>query len=284
MNSILQITPAQVLKVSDNLPGAPKLLIELDTLLRDTNSDLDGIASILRRDMALTGRIIRIANGVVYSRGEPVGELEEALTRVGFGEVFRLIGIASMLQMTDVQFRFYPISPKALRENALFSALMMETLAPLVWIEPRMAYTAGLIRSVGRIVLDVAAQRESRKIEIPPLMPGGLIDWERRLFGMTSYEASSHVLKGWRFPVDVVVAVRDQLLHNLAVDPLPIAKLLHVAVAATYGAGHAMLGGQYFLDRYSAKARADLQLTDEQVATAVTQVSRRFEQMKAVLA
>ena len=45
-----------------------------------------------------------------------------------------------------------------------------------------------------------------------------------------------------------------------------------------------MLGGQFFLDRYSPKARADLGISDDQVANAVTLVSRRFEQMKAVQA
>ncbi len=284
MNSVFNITPARILKVSETLPGAPKLLIELDRLLRDPNSDIEGVASVLRRDMALTGRIIRIANGVVYSRGEPVGELEEALTRVGFGEVFRLIGLASMLQMTDVQFRFYPITPKTLRENALFCALMMETLAPFIRIEPRMAYTAGLIRSIGRVLLDLAAQQDFRKFETPALPLDNLIAWERSLFGMTNYEASTLVLKQWRFPVDILVAVRDQLLHDLSVDPLPMAKLLHVSVAAAYGAGHAMMGGQVFLDRYSPKARADLGITDEQVARAVAQVNKRFEQMKAALA
>lgn len=284
MSSLFKISPARILKISETLPGAPRLLVELDKLLQDPNSDLVAITTVLRRDMALTGRIVRIANGVVYSRGEPVGELEEALARVGFGEIFRLISVASMLQMTEVRFRFYPITAKTLRENALFAALLMESLAPSVGIEPRVAYTAGLVRSVGRVVLDLAAQQEKRNIEVPTLTAEGLITWERSLFGMTSYQASYHVLSAWRFPADVVVAVRDQLMHDLTVDPLPIAKLLNVSVAAAYGAGHSMLGGQFFLDRYSARARADLGITEEQVAAAVAQVTVEFERIKAILA
>jgi HD-like signal output (HDOD) protein len=284
VSSLFKISPARILKISETLPGAPRLLVELDKLLQDPNSDLVAITTVLRRDMALTGRIVRIANGVVYSRGEPVGELEEALARVGFGEIFRLISVASMLQMTEVRFRFYPITAKTLRENALFAALLMESLAPSVGIEPRVAYTAGLVRSVGRVVLDLAAQQEKRNIEVPTLTAEGLITWERSLFGMTSYQASYHVLSAWRFPADVVVAVRDQLMHDLTVDPLPIAKLLNVSVAAAYGAGHSMLGGQFFLDRYSARARADLGITEEQVAAAVAQVTVEFERIKAILA
>lgn len=284
MSSLFKITPARILKISESLPGAPRLLVELDKLLKDPNSDPTEIAAVLRRDLVLTGRIVRIANGVVYSRGEPVGELEAALARVGFGEIFRLISVASMLQMTELEFRFYPITAKTLRENALFTALMMEALAPLVGIDPRLAFTAGLVRSVGRIVLDLAAQQESRKVPIPQLQPDGLVAWERSLFGMTNYQASYHVLQAWRFPADVAVAVRDQLMHDLTVDPMPIAKLLHVSVAAAYGAGHSMAGGQYFIDNYTAKARGELGITEEQVSSAVAAVDRQFQQMKDVLA
>ncbi|MCX6953887.1 MAG: HDOD domain-containing protein, partial [Verrucomicrobia bacterium] len=167
------ISRDRLLKVADSLPGAPKVLSELQHILRDPNNDLDQVTPLLRRDVALTARVIRIANGVMFSRGEPVGALEEALARVGFSEVFRLISVASMLQLADVPMRFYPSSPRKLRENSLFSALVMEALAPEVGIDPRTAYTTGLLRSVGRIVLDVTAQRDLRIYPVPPIPEDG---------------------------------------------------------------------------------------------------------------
>lgn len=273
----------RLITVAESLPGAPKVLSELEDLLHDPNNDIDQITPLLRPDIALTARIIRIANGAFYRRGEPVGALEEALARVGFSEVFRLISLAGMLQVADVPLRYYPISAQAMRENSLFSALMMEELAPDVGIEPRTAYTTGLLRGVGRIVLDVAAQRHLRISHVPPLLPEGLVEWELGLFGMTSYDAGAHVLKAWRFPADVFVAVRDQLLHNLAVDPLPNAKLLHVALAAVDAAGYGLPGGHFYIDQYAAKARTDLRLSDERVATALDHCHQQFEQMKTVL-
>ncbi len=277
------ISRDRLVKVADSLPGAPKVLSELEDLLRDPNNDIDQITPLLRPDIALTARIIRIANGAFYARAEPVGALEEALARVGFSEVFRLISLAGMLQLADVPLRYYPVSPKKMRENALVSALMMEELAPDVGIEPRTAYTTGLLHDVGRIVLDVTAQRDLRIYQMPPLPEDGLIEWERGLFGMTSGDAGAHVLRAWHFPADVFVAVRDQLLHNLAVDPLPNAKLLHVALAAVDAMGQGLPGGQFYLDQYAARARADLQLSDERVAAALDRTNHRFEQMKTVL-
>jgi len=277
------ITRDRLVKVADSLPGTPKVLSELENLLRDPNNDIDQITPLLRPDIALTARIIRVANGAFYARGEPVGALEEALARVGFSEVFRLISLAGMLQLTDVPLRYYPVSPKAMRETALFSALMMEELAPDVGIEPRVAYTTGLLRDVGRIVLDVTAQRDLRIYQVPPLPEDGLLEWERGLFGMTNCDAGAHVLRAWHFPADVFVAVRDRLLHNLAVDPLPNAKLLHVALAAVDAMGHGLPGDQFYLDRYAQQARADLQLSDARIAAGLDRTNGRFEQMKTVL-
>ena len=270
-------------KVADTLPGAPKVLNELEELLRDPNSDFDQVSPLLRPDVALTARIIRIANGSYYSRGEPVGDLEEAVARVGFSEVFRLVSIAGMLQLADRAMRYYPITPQTMRENSLFSALVMEELAGDVGIEPRIAYTTGLLSAVGRIVLDETAQRDFRFQRVPPLAPEGLVEWELGLFGMTSYDAGAHVLKSWRFPADIFVAVRDQLLHNLNVDPLPNAKLLHVVIAAISEAGYGLPGCKFYTDRYAAKARADLHLSDDRTKMAVEKAGRKFERMKMIL-
>jgi HD-like signal output (HDOD) protein len=278
-----RISRDRLVKVADSLPGAPKVLTELENLLRDANSELDMITALLRRDVSLTARIIRIANGVVYNRGEPVGVLEDALAKVGFSEVFRLISIASMLQLLDLPLRFYPATPKQMRENALFSALLMETLAPDVGIESRTAYTTGLLRGVGRTVLDLTAQRELRYFPVPPLPATGLIEWEMMSFGMTSFEAGGHVLKAWRFPADVFVAVRDQLLIDLSVDPLPNAKLLHVTLAAVNAAEYGLVGDDYCFDQHVFRACADLQLTEERVAGALEQAGRRFERMRPML-
>lgn len=283
MTTTPRISRERLVKVADSLPGAPKILIELQEVLKDPNSDLEHVTALLRRDSGLTARILRIANGMFYNRGESVGALEEALSRVGFSEVFRVISIASMAQLTDVPLRFYPSTPKKLRENSLFSALVMEALAPAVGIEERMAYTTGLLRGLGRIVLDVAAQGERRTGQVPPLPADGLVEWELGLFGMTSYEASAHILKAWRFPADVFVAIRDQLLHDLAVDPLPNAKLLHVAMAVADAAGHGLPGGHFYVEQYAAKARVDLELSDERVDQALAKANRRFELLSAVL-
>lgn len=277
------LTRDRVLKVAETLPCAPRVLEELRLLLADPNSDLPQVSALLRRDAALTARIIRVANGVIYNRGDPVGSLEAALARVGFQEVYRLTSTAAMLQMAELPLRYYPMTSQALRENSLLCALIMEELADAVGLDSRTAYTTGLMRSVGRIILDLAAQRDLRGRRPPPLGAEGLLAWEQAFFGLTSPDTGGSVLRSWRFQADVFVAVRDQYLHNLPVDPLPLAKLLHLSIGQAEAAGVALPGCGPFVAPESHRVSEELGLSPELIDERVQRAHFKFERMRAIL-
>ena len=115
-----------LLNVVKTLPAAPQILAQLGRLLLDINSDLNDITLLLKRDAALTARIIRISNSAIYNTGLPFASLEEALARVGYTEVYRLTGFAAVAQLADQHLPLYGMSGVQLRENALFTALMVE--------------------------------------------------------------------------------------------------------------------------------------------------------------
>lgn len=273
----------RVVQVADGMPSAPRVLAEVQALLKNANNDLDEVTALLRRDAGLTARVIRIANGVVYGAGERVASLEEALGRVGFDEVHRLTGLASLAQLVNFQCRFYPVPATRLRENSLFGALVMQELAPSARTDPRTAFTAGLMRSVGKILLDATAQKDLRWVRAPAIT-GGLLEWERSLFGLTNPDVAAVVLRGWRFPADVFVPIRDHYLHTLLVDPLPLAKALHVAAATTEAAGFGLPGESAYWAAGSGKACGELGLDVANLQTVAERVRPRFEQLRAALA
>lgn len=277
------LTLERVIKVADTLPCAPLILTALQELLSNPNADFEHITFLLRRDITLTSRLIRLANSIVYRRGEPAGSLEEALARVGFGEAYRLTTTVVMLQLADTPLRYYPITPQALRENSLLCALLMEELAPGIGVDSRTAYTAGLLRSIGRIALDVAAQRERGFRRPPELGANDLVPWETAVFGLTSANAGAGILKSWRFQADIFVAVRDQFLHRLTIDAMPMAKLLHVAIAAGAQAGYGLPGGFGYVDEGIEQARTDLNISAATVSDVLARTLPKFERLRAVL-
>jgi HD-like signal output (HDOD) protein len=283
MECALSLNLDHVLKIAGSLPPGPRLLAELRDLLQDGNSEPEAIMSLLRRDGTLTARIIRIANGVAFRRGEPIGSLEGALLQIGFLQVYGVVGIASVSPILGTPLKFYPIAPQALRENALLLALLMEELAPGIGEDPGLAYTAGLLCPIGKIALDLTAQITWPLDLPPPLNHARIVDWERDVFGLSSTEAAGHILRAWRFPVEVFVAIRDHRLEGLAVDPIPMAKLLHLASAAVAEQGRGLPGESSLWERHAATARQDLAIDDDRLATAMARATARFETLKSAL-
>lgn len=277
------ITHQRVLQVAETLPTTPRVLAELRVLLQDANKGLDEIAALLRQDIGLTSRVLRIANGVMFSQGDAVGSLEEALGRIGFKEVYRLAGMAALAQMASFELAYYGMSALRLRENALLVALLMEELSPAAELDARVAYTIGLMRPTSRIVLDATAQQDLRDVAVPPLGARRVAEWESEVFGITGQEVNAAVLRSWRFPPEVYVPIRDHYLHALAVDPMPAAKVLHVAATLAEMRGFGLPGESGYWEA-GVEAAAEARGIDQAVADdAGERAMERFEQLRAVL-
>src|SRR5215216_135519 len=115
--SDLAITRDVILEQARKIPAAPQVLAGLCELLQDVNTDLDQIAAEIRFDPALTARVIRISNSPVFGSGQRLGSVDEAVNRVGFGEVLRLVGAATVAGMVDRALGCYGIPAELLRES-----------------------------------------------------------------------------------------------------------------------------------------------------------------------
>jgi HD-like signal output (HDOD) protein len=233
------VSREMLLHVVKVLPAAPQILAHLGRLLLDMNSGLSDVTELLRRDAGLTARIIRVANSSVYNPGVPSSSLVEALARVGFKEVYRLTGFAAVAQIADQKLPLYGVTGSQLRENSLLTALVMEGLAPTAGVDPRLAYTAGLLRSTGRIALDRMLRDDTAGHrfagETTPLA-----EWEVRLAGLHNCSAAAIILGEWRFSEEMIAGIRDHYL--LEGSATRLANLLNLAAGEAERAGHGLPG------------------------------------------
>ncbi len=269
-----------LLHVVKSLPASPHILVQLGHLLLDPNSDMDEVIKLLRCDTALTARIIRISNSAFYSTGQRNASLEEALARVGFNEVYRLTGLAALAQLADPDLTAYGITGAQLRENSLLTALVAEALAAHTAIDPKHAYTAGLLRSIGKIALD-GVMRAGSKPAVATLSPGdNLLDWETRAVGLHNGEAAATILAEWRFASHTIDGIRSHY------RPLPsspaLASLLNLAAAAADRGGHGLPGETSYWDVTPEKLSA-VGVSEEEVENATRLALIQFGPLRAAL-
>lgn len=232
----------RLILAAKSLPAAPQIMARLHKMLLDTNSGMTEIAALLKRDISLTSRIIRIANSPAYSGGS-LGTIEEALQRVGFCEVFRLVGVVANATLTDTRLRCYGYEADTFRTHCLCLALVAEGVAKQTGMDSRLAYTAGLLSGIGCILLDRVARDTLDAAEtFPEAGHGRLTEWERRIFGLTHFEVAGRLLREWDFPEAVVKAVSYDA--SLPEPVTPLGKNLQLSQCIVRIAGFGVAGDE----------------------------------------
>jgi HD-like signal output (HDOD) protein len=250
------ITAAKILLIAKSLPVGTQIMARLHAMLTDVNSGLPGIAELVKRDASLTARIIRIANSPNYGHGAAgIGTIEEALQRVGFAEVFRLVGVVTNASLADGDLVYYGITGAQFQSNNLCAALVSERLALKTGANARIAYTCGLLQGIGRLILDrVARDAEGVPDRLGVVGEHGCpLEWERHCFGFNHLDAARLVLGHWGFP-DVVVQAAGYD-PSLGLPPTALTRMLKLTNAIVGADGYG-LGGEEEL------SSADLEGTD----------------------
>jgi HD-like signal output (HDOD) protein len=269
-----------LLHVVKTLPAAPQILARLGRMLLDLNADLSDVTALLRCDAALTARIMRIANSAMYNTGAPFASLEQALARVGFSEVYRLTGFAATAQLTDEKLPLYGLAGPQLRENSLLTALVMESLAAAGGIEQRAAYTAGLLRSTGKVALNRLTRDPAYSGAYPAAGNPPLADWETDFTGLNNCEAAAFILNEWRFPPATLNAIQQ---HYKPRASSPLAFLLNLAAGAAERSGHPLPGETSYWEITPEKLAA-AKITEAELETATQDALEKFGPVRAALA
>jgi hypothetical protein len=111
-----------------SLPPTPRILPKLQRLLRDPDSGIHEIISLLKVDAPMTAQIVRLSNSAFYNTGEPVQSLEEAVNRLGFREVYRVANVAAAQQVMGEALPLYNMGKGELLEGSVSSAVLMVEL------------------------------------------------------------------------------------------------------------------------------------------------------------
>ena len=213
---------------TEKLVPAPRSLARAMRLLRDPQANLDDIADLISRDSALAVDVLRCANSAFYGNAERVAAVGPAVQIIGFRETIRLLNLVAAHQTTHRNLGSYGIAAEDFWAESLFSGLYLEGLARHTQaFDPGEAYTAGLLRFLGRLAINQAVDD----------LGGGLFwdgrtslaEWERENVGITQAAAGAQLLRKWEFPEAVVQAVGTQ--DDAAVDAgaAPLVQAAHFA-------------------------------------------------------
>lgn len=223
-------TLEEVVQGLEHLPSAPKVLPRLKQLLCDGNTSTDEVVSMVRLDPGIAARVLQFGNSAYFNHGLRCYTVDEAVQRVGYDQIYELVSTAVASQVLVRPLATYGLEADDLWAHSITCALAAESIAEQINVDRNIAYTTGLLHSIGMVVIDEWAMRNRPELRfMNRTLPLEACEAERATLGFHQAEAGAALLRSWDFPPAMAEPVRWQYLPNGTAVHFPLAGLLHAA-------------------------------------------------------
>lgn len=190
------------------LPPAPRTLAKLLMLLGDPDIDASQVVSLITHEPALTANVLQRCNAAYFASGEPVGNIGEAVTRLGFNHIFRMVAVVVGAQAFGGSQKSYGFEYGELWRHSVAAALAAQKMAESKGDDGNMAFTGGLLHDIGKNVLAEALEDHYRAlIEQTEASQQSLLEVEKSILRVQHAEVGGRLLERWNFPPELAAAV-----------------------------------------------------------------------------
>lgn len=210
-----------VITTIGNIPAMPAVAVKVLNLLSSENFDLREIGKTIASDAAMSSRILKTVNSSFYGLRAHVKTIEHAVSMLGEQTIRSLVLMASLESMN----RNVDAVQKMLWDDSVGCAVACRIIAAKYdLLHPEEAFMAGLLRHIGKIVMNHSNPKFYHAVVEGASFGGSepLSELERRYFSYTHHEVGSAILAHWGFSPSLsdVVACHDNagLLMNTSDD------------------------------------------------------------------
>lgn len=194
----MTITAEELIQGLDDLPSLPAVVMELLGSIDQEDIDISVLAKKVSADQALTAKTLRLANSSAFGLVKAT-TIQQAMTYLGFQSTRNLIMAAAMTGCFPSG-RCPSFDDKAFWRLSIATAACARVLARHMRFNQDVAFTAGLLHGIGRLVLVTrfpeqydAVLRERKRLD------ADLLDTERAVLGVDHLLAGAALAEHWQF-------------------------------------------------------------------------------------
>ena len=194
----------------NSIPTLPTVAMKVIQTTSDPASSAKDLMGIINPDIALTTKILRIANSPFYGFSNEIASLQHAITILGFKEIRNLV-------ISTVIFDSFKNIKKDTKYNvgdfwkhSFISGLAAKIISTDLKKTGNEYFVAGLIHDIGKLVIYIALPDIFAKlIEMTNPLKSKFMSYqiEKNIIGMTHDEIGMMLLKKWMFPKDLMISV-----------------------------------------------------------------------------
>jgi putative nucleotidyltransferase with HDIG domain len=184
------------------LPSPPKVYLQLNAIIEDSNTDSEKISDIISQDPALAAKVLQFANSSFMNQGQPINNITEAITRMGLETLCCIV-------MTAELFSYEPDIPDFSIMKEQMHCLSTARLAASM-VKPELkrdALLAGLLHDIGKIVLFEMDKKLTKKFFEYRIKNADNNALEQKIFATDHNHVGGYLLHMWCFSYHLIEAV-----------------------------------------------------------------------------
>ena len=115
---------------------------------------------LIRVDPGLTADVLRVCNSATYGLTYRAENIQQAILRIGFREVHRIMMSVIMSPALKNPQNTYAAPQTDLWNHSLAAAVASQSIAQTAGLDTDLAFTAALLHDIGKVVLSHAVPQE----------------------------------------------------------------------------------------------------------------------------
>lgn len=183
----------------EDLSAMPSLALDVMAMLNDSRSSLNDIVGKLQLDQAMVSYVLKTCNSPLYGIRNEVTSISMAVNLLGYSNIKSIL-MAYFLK------NLYRLSGRnELRESLWKHSISVAVFSKLIakfnlLLEMEVAYLAGLLHDIGKIVLYMNDSESYEKvIQLVQAGKDDFISAEKRLLDYSHVEVGYFLLEKWKF-------------------------------------------------------------------------------------
>ncbi|MEW6665800.1 MAG: HDOD domain-containing protein [Thermodesulfobacteriota bacterium] len=205
-------TTEEIDETLERVRPIPQIAIKTLQMVRDSTHSFQEIAAEIRQDQVLSAKVIRLCRSALFGMKTGVNSIDRALVILGEKRFLQLVVSASVEEFYPLNGNGYSLCKGGLYKHALGMAVVSEALANFTGkAHSDVAYTAGLLHDIGKVVLDQFIARAFALFYRRTQMEGlNATEAETEIFGVTHNEVGGRLAERWALPE----ILTDVILHH----------------------------------------------------------------------
>jgi HD-like signal output (HDOD) protein len=234
MNGAPVIDHKDLLSSAEGLGALPVTVTRLAAIVSDPHHDIGDIVEVISFDQALTATLLRRANSAALGARYQIKTVRDAAMWLGSGALLSMALATNVSRRLSEPIPAYGLAEGELWKQSVAAMLAAEVIRGHATAEvPAEAPTAALLHDFGKVVL--AQHFGPRVLDLVARAAAadnlGLLDAEKRVFGVQHAEIGGLVAQAWKLPHTIVDAIIN---HHHAGSH-------RTTVSATVSLAHAMV-------------------------------------------